>query len=157
MHLDPRAAEEPVRPVELEVSAPPYHPPSQVLQFRCAFHPPPTRPMRWPAVPIRMIIEGDQVEGGRAHVPEKCGGKMMKIARAVQDERRELVHDLADEDMHCLSRGETAQSRPPANGILPGEAEDMRLPRFVEVQVHYASLLDHETDDRLPALQVFAL
>src|SRR5713226_8353290 len=130
MHLDPRAAEEPVRPVELEVSAPPYHRPSQVTQFRCAFHPPPTRPMRWPPVPIRMIVEDDQVEGGGGQVSEKCGGKMMKIARAVQDEWRQIVRHLVNEGVHRLSWGEASQSRSPAKGIPPREAEDMRLPRF---------------------------
>src|SRR5437868_7844789 len=61
-------------------------------QLKCAIDPASTRPARRPAIPVGMIVEGDQCEWlGKISKPER--GEMVKIPRSVENKRRQPLPD----------------------------------------------------------------
>lgn len=76
------------RPPAFEIAAAPDAHAADMRQFERAINPRAARPARRRDRPIRMIIKGNQRNRLRlAAKPER--GQMMKIARAVKDERRD--------------------------------------------------------------------
>ena len=61
----------------------------------------------------------------------------MKVARSVNDERRQILDDLGNEPIHRFLRREAAQARPPLPRVPSREAEDAGLEGAVEVEVNF--------------------
>lgn len=126
-----------VRPPAFEIPAPPNRDMPDVRQFERAIDPPATSPFRRRDRPVRMIIERNKdPRFGPASEPKRA--QIMKIARAVENKRREPRFDIAIK-LFDDSRGRAeTQFGSPLARIQHGQLKRRIPPRVIEVNLKRA-------------------
>ena len=120
------------RPPAFEISAAPNADFLNEAQFEGPVHPAAATPAGWPHIPVRMIIEGNENErlNQTAH-PERR--EMMKIARAVNHERRHPGTELAVKFFDQAARRRKTEARSPPARIQDRQIAGQVAPGIIEV------------------------